>query len=181
MKLATLILATLLAAPAFAETAATSGAQSTAQASPNNIGNPIVNVNGAPGTPVTAARVDHNTNQAASPAAQFINAPSADVCARPGDAVAVGTAGLQVAATKGGTVYDRCDMRADAISLKVTGQPPEVIKARYCMDEKMAEAYARAGMACTDARPQQRAEAILNGQPDPAPVAVRPMPWQAGG
>lgn len=28
---------------------------------------------------------------------------------------------------------------------------------------------------------EARASAILNGQPDPAPVAARPMPWQAGG
>lgn len=171
----------LACTPTLAETAATSGAQSTAQASPQNIGNPVINVNGAATPAATTAKVDHTTNQAATGPSVFVNPPSADTCERAG----VGLSGGWVTGNAGVNIprgqSDKCDIRADTINLKVTGAPAEVIKARHCMDAAMAEAYARAGQPCRDERPQQRAEAILNGQPDPAPVAVRPMPWQAGG
>lgn len=151
---------------ALAETAANSGSQSTAQASPQNIGNPIVNVNGTPTAPITAARVDNNvhTNQAATPGTVFVNPPAADTCAKPGSGLAVQAPGGGAAVTIGGGESAKCDMRADTINLKVTGAPQSVIKSRQCMDPQMAEAYARAGEPCVDQRPQQRAEAAPAAQ-----------------
>lgn len=183
MKFAILILAATLAAPAFAESAASSGAQSTANASPNNIGNPTVNVLGSTQAPVTAARVDSHTNQAATAPTVFVNPPAADTCERAGVGVSggwvTGNAGLNIPRGQS----DKCDMRADTINLKVTGAPQDVIKARHCMDAAMAEAYARAGQPCRDERQEARAAAILNGQSvsEGVGVARQPMPWQAGG
>lgn len=181
MKFALIALAALLAAPAFAEVSAGSSSGSTAMVNPGTINSPLVNIGAAPG--VTAGSLDNRvtTNQAASAGTVFVSPPVAGTCTGAGSGAAVQIPGGGVVLSKGGEPVAKCDTREDVVNLKWSGAPAEVVKARQCMDKDMAEAYARAGQPCVDQRPDARAAAILNEQPDPAPVAARPMPWQAGG
>jgi len=173
MKSFVLLVALCAALPALAQSNASTSAASRAETAVQ--GNGVVSITNQAAPAVTSAKFE--TNQAASGPSVFVNPPAADTCDRAG----VGISGGWVTGNAGVNIprgqSDKCDMRADSINLKVVGAPSEVIKARHCMDAQMAEAYARAGQPCVDARESKRAEAILNG----APVAVRPQPWQAGG
>lgn len=154
MKKLVIVAALMLAGHAFAQTSAGSSSGSTAMVAPGQINSPIVEVNSAA---PDRMRNDIHTNQAATAATVFVNPPAADTCAMAGSGVSLQLPGGGAAISAGGEASVRCEMRADVINLKVTGAPGEVVKARQCMDDKMAEAYARAGMPCTDARPQRTA------------------------
>lgn len=172
--LITIAAALCLALPVMAQTNA--GSSSGSVASTANTNNPIFNYIAPAASPNTHAAFD--TNQAATGPSVFVNPPSADTCERAG----VGVSGGWVSGNAGVNIprgqSDKCDMRADTINLKVIGVPMDVIKARHCMDAQMAEAYARAGQPCRDAREGARAAAILDGEP----VARKPVaPWMAGG
>jgi hypothetical protein len=159
MKKIILAAAMLAASAAFADTTAGSSSGSVASVAPTNIGNPTINM---PGTnPNTYTRFDGSTNQAATGPSVFVNPPSADTCERAGFGASVGTVGANAGVNIPRGMSVECNMRADAVNLKFTQAPQAVIKARHCMDPNMAEAYARAGDPCTDARP-------------PRPVALLP-------
>lgn len=156
MKKLAIVAALMLAGHAFAQTSAGSSSGSTAMVAPGQINSPIVEVNSAA---PDRMRNDIHTNQAATAATVFVNPPAADTCAMAGSGVSLQLPGGGAAVSAGGSASVRCEMRADTISLKVTGQSPAVIKARYCRDEEMREAFAAAGEPCTDARPQRTAAA----------------------
>lgn len=174
MKKLVIVAALMLAGHAFAQTSAGSSSGSTAIVQPGQINSPIVEVNSAA---PDRMRNDIHTNQAATAATVFVNPPAADTCAMPGNGFGVQAPGGGVVVSAGGKVAIKCDMRADAISLKVTGQSPAVVKARYCMDEDMRESFAAAGEPCIDARPQRTSTATSEG----VGFAQQPKPWQAGG
>lgn len=149
-----IVLASMAASPAFAQNNASAATDSLAVASPSNIGNPVINMAAANPFSFTSALQRIETNQASPGPSVFVNPPAADTCDRAG----VGISGGWVTGNAGVNIprgqSDKCDMRADSINLKVIGAPPEVIKARHCMDANMAEAYARAGVPCRDMRPE---------------------------
>ncbi|AMM23197.1 hypothetical protein [Variovorax sp. PAMC 28711] len=87
-----------------------------------------------------------------------------------------GAQGVSMGVSFGTTWTDSgCDARYDAIALSQIGER-EAAKARLCLKPEIAKAFEAAGKPCPGSE-AHRAEAILNG----APVARRPMPWQAGG
>ena len=155
----TLLSALVVASPSHAQATATTRGEATAATEIKDVGNPVINLPGA--NPYQ--RSDFHTNQAASAGTVFVNPPAPGTCVLPGDGASLQFAQVGAVVSKGGKVYVRCDIKDDALNMKVTGQPPEVIKARYCMDEAFAEAYARAGLPCEDKRPpapqQQAAKA----------------------
>lgn len=151
-----LLVAALALAGSAAFAQSTSSGMSTAIVQPGQINSPIVEVNSAA---PDRMRNDIHTNQAATAATVFVNPPAADTCAMAGSGVSLQLPGGGAAISAGGEASVRCEMRADVINLKITGAPDAVWKARQCMDDKMAEAYARAGIPCTDARPQRTAAA----------------------
>jgi hypothetical protein len=153
MKKIILVAAMLAASTAFADTTAGSTSGSVASVAPTNIGNPTINM---PGTnPNTYTRFDGSTNQAATGPSVFVNAPAADTCERAGFGASVGTVGANAGVNIPRGQSDKCDVRADTVNLRFTGASQGVIKARHCMDAQMAEAYARAGEPCVDARPSR--------------------------
>lgn len=160
MKNLHLITLTLLAlaGAAQAESNATSGSTASAVVAPQNIGNPVINIDSAPGR----TRADFHTNQAATAATVFVNPPSADVCAKAGTGVSMQVAGFGGAISNGGDASETCETRADTVNFKFTGASAAVIKARHCQSPAMAQAYEDAGEPCVQRlRPLQ-----------PAPVAV---------
>lgn len=72
-----------------------------------------------------------------------------------------------------------CDIRYDAEALRAAGLTGAA-RARLCQKADIAKAMEAAGTPCPSAG-SKRAEAILNGQPDPIAQRLQPMPWQAGG
>lgn len=157
------LVALTLAAGAMAQTQSTSASGSTAAVDGGTINSPLVQVNSAA---AERMRSDIHTNQAATPATVFVNPPAADTCAMPGSGLALQLPGGGFGGTLAGEASVRCEMRADVLNLRVTGADPIVIKARQCMDDKMAEAFARAGMPCKDLRPEQPvANAPRQGEP----------------
>lgn len=173
MKSFVILVALCAALPALAQSNASTSAASRAETAVQ--GNGVVSIQNQAAPAVTSA--NFHTNQAATGPSVFVNPPGADTCERAGVGLSVGAVGGNAGVNIPRGQSEKCDVRADTINLKVVGAPMEVIKARHCMDAQMAEAYARAGQPCTDAREGKRAEAILNG----GPVATRPQPWQAGG
>lgn len=154
MKKSLIILAALAAASsAFAQSESVSGSSSAVQTAVQ--GNGIVTIENQ--AQPANSRTDWHGNTAASAGTVFVNPPAADTCARPGFGLSAQAVGGGVALSAPGVESEKCDMRADVLNLKVTGAPQEVVKARQCMDSKMAEAYARAGMPCRDMRPPTNA------------------------
>ncbi|UNA00805.1 hypothetical protein ZHS_49 [Edwardsiella phage vB_EpM_ZHS] len=203
------ILAALIAASfsAFADATSESSAGSVAQASPQNIGNPVVNVNSAPQLGYTENKVTHSGLPVSSAAFVGVNAPANDTCNEAGDAISVQAKVFGAAASKGGAMQVACDVRARALNGKYTGRSQAWINATQCQDPNsasatedeadMIEADARdRGVAvkawrCPDRlRPQwakdreasgRKAQAALEAQPMTSAPAPRPQPWQAGG
>lgn len=195
MKVIAIVLAALVAAPALAQPLrldgthanSSSGSEAAAISSPQNIGNPIVNLN-TTAPALTRGAVDYTTNAAATGPTVFVNPPSADTCAKAG----LGISGGWVSGNAGVNVpmgaSDTCETRADAINLKVTGAPPEVIKARQCQNPAIAQAYQDAGFPCPKVRPTAAADDLeAEGQRTgwwgtaPRTVSTQPKPWMAGG
>jgi len=204
-----LILAALIAASfsAFADSTSESSAGSVAQASPQNIGNPTVNVNSAPQLPYTENKVTHSGLPVSSAAFVGVNAPANDTCNEAGDALSVQAKVFGAAASKGGPMQVACDVRARALNGKYTGRSQAWINATHCQDPNSAAATEdEADMIEADARDrgqaikawrcperlrpqwakdreadQKRASASIEGRPVVAVPAARPQPWQAGG
>ena len=128
-----------------AESAATSGSTAGAVVAPQNIGNPTIAIDQS-GPSDTRARF--HTNQAATAATVFVNAPSADVCAKAGTGVSMQVAGFGGAISNGGDASETCETRADTVNFKFTGASAAVIKARHCQSPAMAQAYEDAGEPC---------------------------------
>ena len=164
-----------------------SGSEAAAVSSPQNIGNPNITLN-TTSPALTRGAVDYNTNQASTGPTVFVNPPSADTCSRPG----LGVSGGWVSGNAGINVpmgaSDTCETRADAINLKVTGAPQEVIKARQCQNPAIAKAYEDAGFPCprgdkaasADAFEQEAQKTSWWGTA-PGAVPAQPKPWMAGG
>lgn len=127
-----------------AESNATSGSTAGAVVAPQNIGNPNITIESGP----DSTRARFHTNQAATAATVFVNAPSADVCAKAGTGVSMQVAGFGGAISNGGDASETCETRADTVNFKFTGASAAVIKARHCQSPAMAQAYEDAGEPC---------------------------------
>jgi hypothetical protein len=129
-----------------AESNAGSTSTSGAVVAPQNIGNPVIQIESAPGH----TRADFHTNQAATAATVFVNPPAADTCAMAGTGVSAQVAGFGGAISNGGDASKTCETRADTINMKVIGVTMSVIKARHCQNPVMALAYEDAGEPCVE-------------------------------
>jgi hypothetical protein len=147
---------------AHAQSTATTRGEATAATEIKDVGNPIINLPGAP----ERTRADFHTNQAATAATVFVNPPSADVCAKAGTGVSVQVAGFGGALSNGGDASESCETRADTVNLKFTGAPAAVLKARHCQSPAMAQAYEDAGEPCPQRlRPLQPAQQSVSDDP----------------
>ena len=154
-----------------AETNATSGSTAGAVVAPQNIGNPIIQIDQrSPGE----VRNKIDSNQAATAATVFVNAPSADVCAKAGTGVSMQVAGFGGAISNGGDASETCETRADTVNFKFTGASAAVIKARHCQSPAMAQAYEDAGEPCVQRlRPRQPAPVAVNATNTDDPYIAR--------
>ena len=184
MKTFVALIAALLlasAAPAFADTGAQSGSLSTAVVSPGQINSPIVQIQNGGVPAITRGATDFHTNAANTAPTVFVNPPSADTCQKPG----VGVSGGWVTGNAGVNIplgaSDTCEVRADAINLKVTGAPAAVIKARQCQNPAIAQAYADAGDPCPSRQQVGAAPAGPVAVPPASVTPRQPKPWEAGG
>lgn len=156
------IIAAALCLPllALAQTQAGSTSGSTASVAPVNVGNPVINLPGAPAE--TRTRIE--SNQAAGAATVFVNPPAADTCAKAGFGLSLQAVGAGAALSAPTGENLGCETRADAINLKVTGVAQSVIKARQCQNPAMAQAYEDAGDPCVQRlRPGQQPPVAQRG------------------
>lgn len=153
-----------------AESAATSGSTAGAVVAPQNIGNPTISIESGP----SDTRARFHTNQAATAATVFVNAPSADVCAKAGTGMSMQVAGFGGAISNGGDASETCETRADTVNFKFTGASAAVIKARHCQSPAMAQAYEDAGEPCVQRlRPRQPAPVAVNASNTDDPYIAR--------
>lgn len=153
-----------------AESTAGSASDSRAVVAPQNIGNPVINLESGP----SSIRSKIDSNQAATAATVFVNPPSADTCAKAGTGVSMQVAGFGGAISNGGDPSETCETRADTINMKVTGASAAVIKARHCQSPAMAQAYEDAGEPCPQRlRPLQPAQQSVNAGNTSDPYIAR--------
>lgn len=123
-----------------------SNSTSTSSAS-NNGSNISMNWEANPRNPVSSAY-----------APTILGSGGIDTCL---GSVSGGAQGVAFGVSLGGTKTDmHCEMLKDVKILRDIGMSPDVIKARLCLDSKLAEAFSNAGQPCNTTKTQPQANKV---------------------
>ena len=155
--------ALVLAAPAFAQSTATTDSRSTAETVIQGVGSPTIN-NYAP-----AEQTIHQKGlPVATPGTAFSTQASADTCENAGKSAAVQTRVFGFVISGGAQTHDPCEARTDARTMSATSQDAVAVTMRLCQTPANAEAFEDAAELRDLVRMQ-----LPPGHPDRAKVSFR--------